>query len=58
MAKTNYQQLRRAKEAARKNRQQSKLDRRTGKSPSDSAPASVDAPESAVPVLGSDDASK
>jgi hypothetical protein len=37
MAKTNYQQLRRRKEADRKNRRDAKLARRSQKGPGDSA---------------------
>jgi hypothetical protein len=42
MAKTNYQQLRRQKETARKTRQQEKLDRRLQRNAPESPPADTD----------------
>lgn len=44
MAKTNYQQLRKQKEAARKNRRQEKLDRRGQKEPEGTVASPTDAP--------------
>ncbi len=41
MARTNYQQLRKQKEAVRKNRRQEKLERRVQKGPVESAAATA-----------------
>jgi hypothetical protein len=46
VAKTNYQQLRKQKEAARKNRRQEKLDRRGQKEPEDTVASPTDIPVS------------
>jgi hypothetical protein len=55
VAKTNYQQLRKQKEAARKNRRQEKLDRRAQREPEDTvtSPAGAPVSEPTVPDGGS-----
>ena len=55
MAKTNYQQLRKQKEAARKNRRQEKFDRRAQKEPGDTvaSPPATPVNESIPPDGGS-----
>jgi hypothetical protein len=54
VAKTNYQQLRKQKEAARKSRRQDKLDRRVPKDPGEStvAPPDVGPVNEPVPTTG------
>jgi hypothetical protein len=58
VARTNYQQIKRQKEAARKHRQQTRLDRRIRRDSADPAPVDIDSPATPAPVLPSDHASK
>jgi hypothetical protein len=58
MARTNYQQIRRNKETARKTRQQSKLDRRVRKDSVDPSTLGGDSPSAPPPTRPNDHANK